>query len=203
MVFGLRFENRTWVNQFDGLVEVASYLAKKSKKLKIIVDGHNTATGKTTLIKSHKENDQHGIIKMEKSIVSALQNAQFGDHVSIIDCVDVPLAFGINQIEKCDFFVAPWGAGLVKYKWVCNKPGVIFTSGLNVKHKPDLKIYESTYFREGASVCHYVNERYVTVVNEADLVVDLLDGMRVNFVVDVQGIYEQIDLLLEGTGSWV
>ena len=34
-----------------------------------------------------------------------------------------------------------WGAGLAKYRWVCNKPGLLLTGEWNLRHREDLHIY--------------------------------------------------------------
>ena len=187
------------MNKFTGLIDVARYLANNCSGLTIVVDGHNLATGTEVAIKSYQEHGGHGVLDLEKSVVSALQHAGLGGHVSIVDGVNIPVATALNLINRCDFFIAPWGAGLVKYKWLCNKPGLVFTSSRNLKFLPDLRIYESGIFREGATSCHYVDEKYIEDFHDGQQVVGVIGDDRANFIVDLDGVYQKLDLLIQST----
>ncbi|MBE7210060.1 MAG: hypothetical protein INR65_03505, partial [Gluconacetobacter diazotrophicus] len=43
--------------------------------------------------------------------------------------------------RRADAFLAPWGAALCKYRWICDTPGYAVTSRWNLEHRHDLRIY--------------------------------------------------------------
>lgn len=203
VVFGLRCENRTWVNQTEGLIELAKYLQGKTKRLTIIVDGHDLIRSTGSLHSSFAEKDDHNVLGMERQIVASLAMALKNSSVKLIDAVGMSLECSLAWIDSSDFFVAPWGAGLAKYKWISNLPGVIFTSRTNLEHRSDLHIYENTFFREGATACIYVPAEFVEdlVCDESLVSVSGAPRSRANFFVKTEGIKMGIDKLLSSNGA--
>ena len=201
IVFGLRFENRTWANQTQGLAELACHLAERVPKLTIIIDGHDRIQGRKVM--SHQERQAKvDVVTLEKGVVQAVQAALGGPgnagRITVVDAVDMELNTTMAWILSADCFVAPWGAGLVKYKWVANLDGVIFSSRLVVEKRYDLKIYEDTAVREGATECIYLPVQYVVEQPSASSPITVAGegGMRENFVVDMAGLKATVDQLL-------
>lgn len=208
VVIGLRFENRTWINQVDGIIEIASYLSTKTRKLSLVIDGHDliNSTGKIQF--SHHEPIDNHLTILEKSVVDELRaslNIKNVKNVKVIDAVGMRLDCSVKWINSADFFIAPWGAGLAKYKWISNLPGIIFTSQWNLNNKPDLKIYESTSFREGATPCLYVAPEYIEDRDCSTNNIKVPDmpehPSRADFIVDIKGINKAIDELLFQIGK--
>lgn len=203
IVFGLRFENRTWVNQIDGLAELAVHLAARFQKLTIIVDGHDRMEGQR--IVSHCENAKDlEIIAQEKAVIHAVRAAlsmpEYDDmRVNVIDAVDMELSTSMAWILSADCFVAPWGAGLVKYKWVANLEGIIFSSREVVEKRSDLKIYEDPTVRDDAKECIYLPVEYVSESPSFSGLIDTGEGgsMRDNFFVNMEGMKTTVDKLLD------
>ena len=204
VVFGLRVENRTWVNQEDGLIELACHLAAKDYKLlTIIVDGHDRSMGNN--IQSHGESSaKSDLIAMEKNVVNGIRNElikrNIADKVVVIDAVDIDLNTTIAWICSSDFFVAPWGAGLAKYKWVANLDGLIFSSKAVVTKKGDLKIYEDPRIREGATSCSYLDTRFVADSTSDTLQIDCMPdalSKRGNYLVSLDGLLDAVDDFIE------
>jgi hypothetical protein len=200
VVLGLRTGNRTWLNQKSGLIEIIKYLEKKYKKLTILVDGRNASLTSGKIIVAPHESNKANDITLEKEIVVSLQEEFVNTNVQIIDLIGEPVATSVAWISKANFFIAPWGAGLAKYKWVCNLPGVILSSSWNLKNRRDLKIYEDRSFRESATSCIYVDEFFV---EDQDCATNLIKTKKVgehpslaDFIVDVEGIKLAIDKLL-------
>ncbi|MBU72046.1 hypothetical protein [Spongiibacter sp.] len=202
IVFGLRFENRTWVNQSEGLAELACHLAKRHQKLTIIIDGHDRIRERKAV--SHGEQLADGdIVALEKDVVRVVKAAvaEKGDagRVTIVDAVDIELNDTMAWILSADCFVAPWGAGLAKYKWVANLDGVIFSSREVMETKPDLKIYEDPKIREGATECIYLSPEYVAINEGGSSVVSIVGegSKRENFIVDMAGLKATVDKLVQ------
>lgn len=205
VVLGLRLENRTWINQTDGLISIAQYLGQKFERISLIIDGHDLISSTNKVHISHHEPGNSSIISLEKEIADKLSDELAGSNVEIIDAVAMSLECSVKWINSADFFIAPWGAGLAKYKWICNLPGIIMTSRWNLANKPDLKIYESPNIREGATPCIYVAPEYIEdrdCSTNNVIVKDMPEHpSRADFIVDIEGIKLAIDELLTQIGK--
>lgn len=203
VVFGLRFENRTWLNQKEGLLEISEYIAQNTKNLTIIIDGHDiiNSTGKHHA--SHQESPDANINQLETNLFNILSEKYHNTNIKVIDAVSLSIDCTVNLISKSDFFIAPWGAGLAKYKWISNIPGIIFTSQWNLKNKRDLKIYESDSFRERATPSLYVDAKYIQDrdCSTNNIRISIEDPSRADFIVDIKGIKLAIDELLFQIGK--
>lgn len=199
VVFGLRLENRTWLNQKEGLLKVSKYLARRASHLTIIVDGHDKVSSTNAVHRSHHELADADIVLLEKEIALYLKSKLTGMNIKVVDAVGMSIECTLKWIDSADFFIAPWGAGLAKYKWLSNLPGVLFTSNWNIQNKKDLLIYERTNIREGAIPCVYVESKYI---KDADCTTNNVtvggaeDPSRADFIVDVDGIKAAIDKVL-------
>lgn len=205
VVFGLRLENRTWLNQKQGLLAIAQYLADKAEKISLVIDGHDVISSTNKVHASHHESSLNQIVELEKEIVEHLTSSLASRNIEIIDAVAMSLECSVKWINSADFFIAPWGAGLAKYKWISNLPGIIMTSRWNLANKPDLKIYESPSVREGATPCIYVAPEYIEdrdCSTNHVIVKDMPEHpSRADFIVDIEGIKIAIDELLTQIGK--
>ena len=206
VLIGLRFENRTWTNQVEGIKEIIRYLKTNYKgHITIIIDGHNVSED-NLIMKSHMEKEHDSIMDMEldafKKIEESIEDL---DNIELVSAIGLTIFENLYLVDNSDFFIAPWGAGLVKYKWFANLNGIIFTSKYNLKNKPDLKIYEDKKIREGATRCLYVNEKYLEDnIPEKEAVAinqTVQDEYRKNFHVNVEGIFTRIDQILKNNGE--
>lgn len=204
VVFGLRMENRTWTNQKEGLVEVAKYLSARTSKLTIVVDGHDVVSNTGEVLPSHLEKQDHNIVSMEKELVRYLSRALREPNVEIVDAVAMSLDETIAWLVSSDFFIAPWGAGLAKYKWVCNLPGVVFTSRWNMEHNQDLDIYDSPKYRENAKHSVYVESSAITDEGQGGNVFTPPDNKppesRASFHVNIDGVKHALNELMSDIG---
>lgn len=89
-----------------------------------------------------------------------------------------------------------WGAGLAKYKWVANLPGLVFSSNEVVNGKGDFDIYENTSVREGATACLHLSPEYITDLPNAATVVSTNMAMRNNFMIDIDGLCLAVDNMI-------
>lgn len=123
IVFGLRFENRTWINQIEGLSQLACHLAKRYKKLTIIVDGHDRiSTRKVVSFGENKKSINNDLIVFEQRAVQAisqsLEISAYKEHVNVINAVDIELYVSMAWILSAHCFIAP-----------CGEQGLLNTNG--------------------------------------------------------------------------
>ena len=76
--------------------------------------------------------------------------------VTIIKCINLPLGVSVHLASKAYRIFCPWGAGLVKYKWIENKDCFIYGSPqvLSDSH-PHRLLYDRTVFRQNAKQSTY------------------------------------------------
>ncbi len=149
ILIGLRVENRT-ATDLDALcalvIEEAIHLYSGCT---IVFDGHNARGGTRSdqTISSHREGTaRHSPLAVERAVVAAMRQRFAEAPVTLLDTLGEPLAVSLMWSQACDGFVALWGAGLAKYRWAANKPGLIVTSPWNLRNKGDLHIYNATAY---------------------------------------------------------
>ncbi len=64
--------------------------------------------------------------EVEQALVQHVRNAFAGDpNVAVISTVGAPVTASVFWCRRAAFFVTPWGAGLAKYRWICNQRGLV------------------------------------------------------------------------------
>ncbi|WP_160063890.1 tetratricopeptide repeat protein [Psychromonas sp. L1A2] len=140
ILIGLRCGTRAWLNQEVGYAELINNVLLHYPNAGFIIDGMNSI--ESEVHSSHANID----LSAELQISAALK----GKHSSIISLVGCSVNLSFTWGEIVDFFVAPWGAGLAKYKWVNNIKGVVYSSKCVLEEKNDLHIYDDEKYREFA-----------------------------------------------------
>jgi hypothetical protein len=178
IAIGLRVENRCWIRQEEGYLELTRKLLEQYPQIVVIVDGHNS---------HHKENNGYFKSYSESLSISGVENKPstvqeeerifaflrehftklgLDERVKLISTIGMPVYNSIAATDWCDLFLSHWGAGLAKYKWICNKPGIIITnnvmsSGEYYKSK-DLLIYDDPKLRKGQIPSTFVDSGLIT-----------------------------------------
>lgn len=102
-------------------------------------------------------------------------------------------------VSRSHFFISVYGAGLAKYRWVCNKPGLLLTGEWNLRHREDLRIYESDQYMEAPEMMTHIKEHEVRDELNAELLQrpELhADGSVANFHVDLDAVFREFRNLL-------
>ena len=175
VMFGIRVENRTMVNLEQFCVALVDQIGRTFRNAVLVVDGHNSRIGQQdSFIWSHGE---HGAkrrpIEIERDMVAAMQERAQGTGVEIISTIGFPITESLACGREATQLVAVWGAGLAKYRWVCNIPGLIITNGWNLANLGDLHLYDSPHTMEEPSPVRFIAPDAVEDLPEAELVVPL------------------------------
>jgi len=155
LLIGLRVENRT-VTDLQALCALVIEEALRThsdptRPLTVVFDGHNARgdTRSDETISSYREGTAtQSPLAVERSVVDAMRQRFAGQPVTLLDTLGEPLVVSLAWAQACDGFVALWGAGLAKYRWVANKPGFIISSRWNLEKKGDLHLYDVEAFME-------------------------------------------------------
>jgi hypothetical protein len=181
-VLGLRVENRTITDLETFVRNFVRLCAEVVPGCAIVLDGHNAqrgGAGESRILSSHGQwSAKRQPIEVERELAAAAFEEANGRNVEIINLIGESVDRSMFWSFQADCFVAIWGAGLAKYRWVANCPGYIITSAWNRLHRPDLHIYSSHDFMDAPSEIQFV---------PADEIEDLPDAIQlVSFPTDQQ-----------------
>jgi len=115
----LRLENRAWIEQEDGIPNIINQLATDFPDLTVVLDGLNADIHSL---------DTHAFMSLEDEMRLAKHIIASCPDVRIENSIGCPLIEGIVWCDTVDAFMAPIGAGLAKYRWITNKPGVAYSN---------------------------------------------------------------------------
>jgi len=199
ILFTLRFNNRSWLDQEKGICEIIIRLSETfSGSIALVIDGKNTTfNGDKMLSFGEGLYFKEELSEIEYNTAERIKNTISSDRITVINTIDCSLPESINWSLLCDFFVAPWGAGLAKYKWITNTPGLIYSSRKVLMEKGDLHIYDSLEYREDAYPCEYVDP--LMVFDQGD---DIRVGQpfRDDFSLSIEHLYDKIVSMCERFG---
>nr|WP_321985544.1 hypothetical protein [uncultured Lichenicoccus sp.] len=154
IVLGLRVENRTMVDLTRFFADAIAMIAQRWPGSTVVIDGHNcwqadAAQGSAQPIQSHGEwMAAIPPLQVERAIAADLRAAAGMLDVCIVDTLGAPLSHSLAWAQLSDGFLSIWGASLAKFRWVCNKPGLVITSRANLLERGDLHIYDAPRYME-------------------------------------------------------
>ena len=202
IVLGLRVENRTLVDITGFFRDVIRLVAQSWPGATLVIDGHNAreAAGTGAVIESHGESMAlHAPLLVEREIGSRLRALSDGLDVTIVDTLGASMASSLSWALLCDCFLSVWGASLAKFRWVCNKPGLVVSSQANLLHRDDLHIYDLPRTMEAPTPLLFADPACVVDDPDAPRLVPVSAGnpFFANFRVDHARVLAQFRGLLE------
>lgn len=180
----LRLDNRTWLEQGTGFVELFIELKKTFPDVGVLIDGlsSDSVKGWTT-----------GWMSLENELTLANEIRD-----GLIEYV--PVIFGVGRTffesivlsSYAQAFVAPIGSGMTIYKWITNKPGVAFSNRTALNDDrvwTPLRVWD-----------HYCEQIMPAVYIGADKVQDVEDPRqdvsRANFTMKVEDLVATVEPML-------
>lgn len=158
MQVDLRVESRTLVDLTGFCGRLIEFLLSKAPGAAVVLSGH---TG--SYVSEVDQKAQKSPIDVQKEIVAELTRRFAYQNVELINNVGQGMRRTVFWSHHAHFFVAPWGASLVTYRWICNKPGVIMTNTYNLQHgrAPGTDIYSSPAAMEHPVPVTYLAKEFV------------------------------------------
>jgi hypothetical protein len=155
----LRLENRAWIGQEEGLPSIINALVTDFPKIGIILDGVNSDVSQLS---------SHSFMSTDDEVVLAKNIIQACPGVQIYNAIGCTIAESIMLCDIADAFLAPIGAGMAKYRWITNKPGVAYSNEMCLqpnsidghlyeRHRDDLT---KMYYVPASAVKDAENERH-------------------------------------------
>jgi hypothetical protein len=199
LLIGLRVENRTAVD----LAGLCALFVEEALRLHpgctVIFDGHNAGgavRGEQKISSYREEVASQSPLDVERQLVAAMRQRFAGRPVQILDTLGEPLAVSLVWSQACEGFIALWGAGLAKYRWVANKPGLIVTSEWNLRNKADLNIYDNERYMATPSQVVYVPTEVIQDQPAAPMLVAFEAPSYFNFSYDDAAMRQHVSAFL-------
>ena len=202
IILGLRVENRTLVDSAAFFRDVLREVARLWPGAVLVVDGHNareTAAPGGGVIESHGEAlAGRAPLEMEREIAAELRVAARDLDIELFDTLGAPMSSSLAWAMQCDCFLSVWGASLAKFRWVCNKPGLVVTSQANLLHRDDLHIYDAERYMEAPSTLRFADPAAVVDDPNAPRLVPVSPGnpFFFNFRIDHHRVLAQFSELV-------
>ena len=170
ILLGIRVENRTAVDLEAMVSGMIDHMQRRLGPVAVVLDGHNARCGHDP-VSSFGSAGQHGAhehpVFDELRLAQALHRRFAGAPVRIINLFGAAMSRSLFWTQRCCCFVAFWGAGLAKYRWVCNRPGLVLSSRWNLMHRDDLGIYHQPRYQEAGAPLAFIDASQVTDMHEA------------------------------------
>jgi hypothetical protein len=196
VLLGLRVENRTLIGLDAFIREILQLLAGSIGAGVVVLDGFNSWGDRDDQI--YHTNEQKAAkrlpIDVERELAAAIV-ASAPPGIEIIDLVGASVDRSLFWSFNCDCFVAVWGAGLAKYRWAANRPGYVLTSNWNLRHRSDLRIYDSPSVMEDPAELKFIEPHLVFDQPEAEILNFQHDqpiDSYYNFAVQLDGTLESV-----------
>ena len=187
VLFGLRVENRTVIAQAEFFCDVIDVLVERLGRVACVIDGHDavvTAEGVKPFLSHGEGVAKRSVMDVENEILEAIKD-RYGhrDDVDIISAVGATMAATVFWCNRSALFVTPWGAGLAKYRWICNLPGLIAGGErfLREGNHDQIHLYDSREFMQDPAPVVFFLPEDVEDDPSAPQLIDLSDGYRVNY----------------------
>ncbi len=186
VLLGLRVENRTLVDLLEFCEELLERVAEAFPGTTLVLDGHNSVHDGRVIMSHGEGGARRSPSEVEQQVAGHLRRLQVGRDVTVVDTLGAPIRTSLAWCGQADCFLSIWGASLSKYRWVCNKPGLVLTSRWNLTHRADLHIYDSPKYMEAPTELAFVEAALVEDDPNAALLVDVGPGQPsfFNFAVE-------------------
>lgn len=148
ILLGIRVGNRTMDDMEAFAADLLGHLGRAFPGCTVILDGLNDDADRGRDVPDPAPGSD---LEEEFRIGRALQAVADEAGVRFVDNLNRSALRSAVWCSRADCFIAPLGAALAKYRWICNTPGLALTSRWNLEHRGDLHIYDSPAALEGSS----------------------------------------------------
>lgn len=165
VILSIRTGLRSCLNEVDLYIDLIKSFADVDNIL-FVIDGINSAN--SALVERHADMKRvYPTLEAELRVSESIQNEC--PESMIVNAVGCSLADSILYAKSAKCVVSPWGAGLVKYKWLTNRPVFVYGSDkvLSEQHAHKF-LYDTEVFRENALPSVYYSGGSKSTSNERD-----------------------------------
>lgn len=192
VVLGLRVENRTVVDFPSFCEDLVEFLRRTLGRVAIIVDGQNCSESGFRYRITFQGNEHASVLQVESDIVDRLK-AKFADDldVAILSTIGLPVGASIALCDRADFFITPWGAGLAKYRWISNRPGLALAGPSCMRYQP-VHLYDDPVFTEANAPMYFMDATDIADAPDDTQLIATSAPDRVNIRVGIDAMHARI-----------
>jgi hypothetical protein len=121
----------------------------------------------------------------------------------VVSTIGLPITESLACGQQAQALIAIWGAGLAKYRWVSNIPGLIITNHWNLSNLGDLHLYDSHTAMEAPTPVRFIEPHLVEDLPDSPLMVplgpDFIPSIC-NFRIDERGAMATVHTVLGDLG---
>jgi hypothetical protein len=201
VLIGLRVENRTVVD-FPAFCEgLIAFLAAELGKVAVIIDGQNRSDDGHIYRVTLQDGQYELPLQLEGEIVDGLSRRFAADpNVVVISTIGAPVGVSVMLASRAEFFVTPWGAGLAKYRWVCNRPGLVLAGPSCARLQP-VHLYDDPVFMEAPAPIYFMHPGDVEDAPDDPLMFAGGNDDRVNIRVNRDALHARLRDLIRDLPS--
>lgn len=205
IIIGLRVENRTLSDIPKFVMAFADRLHDHWPDAILVIDGHNAKRpGSNEVYKSAIECTRDPY-EYEREIVADVKTYCDKIGLPLVDLVGSVMERSVFWSALATAFVAPWGAGLAKYRWLGNCRGVILSNSWNILHRPDFNIYFDPGFMANPSQVAVIDSEYVKDISDVSSLImphpsDQPAEGAMNFEVEIDDVVSALKNILSYQG---
>lgn len=154
VVLSLRSGYRCCKNEAGIYSRLISVLSQEDSDIVFFIDGMNSSF-------DFNVDDKHQIAKLKTAFVDELSVAELiskqNPTANIVNIIGRSFNDSIAVSSAANVIISPWGAGLVKYKWLCNHPNVFIYGSEATLSESHLhkRLYDEKKFRENVAPSTY------------------------------------------------
>lgn len=197
VLIGLRVENRTVVDFPAFCEQLIHILHEELGRVVVIIDGQNCSEDGFRYRVTFQDAVSEPLLDVETRIAQRLID-RFADNadVVVLSTIGLPVGASIALGNKADFFVTPWGAGLAKYRWISNLPGLALAGPSCVRYQP-VHLYDDPYFIEDPAPMYFMDPGDVEDAPDDPRLIAPGLADRVNIRVDLEAMRRRIRQMFE------
>ena len=146
VLLGIRVGSRTLDDLHAFYAALVLRLGQLFPGCTVVLDGMNDALDRGRAVEPGTS--PGGILEKEFALADGLARVAERAEVRFVDLINRSALRSVLWCSRTDAFIAPLGAALAKYRWICNTPGLVLSSRWNLEHRADLHIYDSAEHME-------------------------------------------------------
>lgn len=182
LLVNIRLDNRAWVEQEEGFVEVFKALRRNHPTIGFVIDGINTGV---------TQGWTHADMSVDRERELSRRLIEGSDGVMIYDSIGCTVAESLVVGDLADGFIGHVGAGMAKYRWISNLPGVAFSNEIfSTPGHRDGRLYDG--YREGARQAIHVPQAAIQDDRSPGAPV----GLKANFSMDWRSVHQAAEEFL-------
>ena len=113
----------------------------------------------------------------------------------IVSTIGLPIDASIALCSRAEFFITPWGAGLAKYRWICDLPGLALAGPSCERFQP-IHLYDDPVFTEASSPMYFMGPNEVQDAPDDPVMVPGGDPDHMNIRVDLGAVRARIHAMI-------